>query len=269
MVQKVNKEKIKMNSQTRWTQGLLVLAVGAVCFALTVSASAQVQTETSTTSHAPTVNTHVERGTVVYVSGNDFVIKMDDGSLRHFNNVPESTTVTVDGKEIGIHDVKVGMQVQKTVTTTTTPKTVTTVQSVTGKVWNVSPPNSVILTLDDGTNQQFKIPKGQKFSVNGQMLDAFGLKKGMQISATKIVESPEMVVDKQTKLSGTMPPPPPAPPADQPILVAVMVPVPVAAPAAPAPEALPKTGSQLPLIGLLGFLALAASLGLKAVRRAS
>jgi len=36
------------------------------------------------------------------------------------------------------------------------------------------------------------------------------------------------------------------------------------APAAPA--ALPKTGSPLPLIGLLGFLSLASSLGLRAFR---
>jgi hypothetical protein len=43
---------------------------------------------------------------------------------------------------------------------------------VTGKVWRVSPPNSVILTLEDGTNQSFNIPKGQKFNVDGQETDA-------------------------------------------------------------------------------------------------
>jgi hypothetical protein len=46
---------------------------------------------------------------------------------------------------------------------------------VTGKVWHVTPQNSVILSLQDGTNQSFKIPKGQKFTVNGQQTDAFGL----------------------------------------------------------------------------------------------
>ncbi len=39
-------------------------------------------------------------------------------------------------------------------------------------------------------NQQFKIPKDQKFNVDGQETDAFGLKKGMKVSATKIVEVP-------------------------------------------------------------------------------
>jgi len=243
-----------------------MLAVGAVCLALAVGMSAQVQTETNTTAHHPTVQTTVERAEVVYVSGNDLVVKMEDGSLRHINNVPESARVTVDGKELGIHDLKPGMKLQRTITTTTTPKVITTVQTVTGKVWHVSPPNSVILTLADGSNQQFKIPQGQKFNVDGQMVDAWGLKKGMNVSATKVVEEPITEVEQQKKLTGSMPPPPPAPPADAPILVAVMTPAPAPAAEAAAPEALPKTGSEVPLLGLLGFLLLAGGLGLRAFR---
>ena len=56
-----------------------------------------------------------------------------------------------------------------------------------GKVWHVNPPNTVILTLEDGTNQSFNIPKGQKFNIDGQTVDAFHLKKGMKVSATKVV----------------------------------------------------------------------------------
>ena len=255
-----------MNSNTRRTQVLLALMVGVVCLTLALSMSAQVKTETSTASGPATVKTTVARGEVVFVQGNELVVKMEDGSLRHFANVPESTRAIVDGKEVGIHDIKVGMKLEKTITTTTTPKMITTVKTVTGKVWQVTPPNSVILTLDDGTNQQFKIPKGQKFDVNGQMVDAWGLKKGMIISASKIVEAPEVEVTQAARISGEMPTPPPPPPADQPILVAV-VEVPVAPAAAPAE--LPKTGSSLPLIGLLGLLSVAGSLGLKAVRSMS
>ncbi|HTS59561.1 MAG TPA: hypothetical protein VMH03_18610 [Terriglobales bacterium] len=256
-----------MNRKTRWTQVLLTLAAGTICLACALSLSAQVQTETSTSSQTPTTTTHTVGGTIVYINGNDLIIKMDDGELRHLTNVSPTTTAVVDGKEITVKDAKVGMHLTKTITTTTTPKTITTTQSVTGTVWQVSPPNSVILTLEDGKNQQFKIPKGQKFNVNGQMTDAWGLRKGMQISATRVVEVPETVVTQQAKITGTMPPPPPPPPADQPILVAVIVPVPAPAPeAAPAPAALPKTGSSLPLIGLLGFLSLAASFGVRAVR---
>jgi hypothetical protein len=262
-----DKGEHKMNAKTRSTPMLLVLAVGTVFLAFAVSVSAQVQTETNTTSQTPTVTTKTVGGTIVYLSGNNMIVKMDDGTLKDFNNVSPTATAMVDGKEITIKDAKVGMHLTKTITTTTTPKIITTTQSVTGKVWQVSPPNSVILTLEDGKNQQFKIPKDQKFNVDGQMVDAWGLKKGMMVTATKVVEAPETVVTQQAKITGSMPPPPPPPPADQPILVAVVIPVPAAEPApAAAPAALPKTGSPLPLIGMLGFLSLAASLGLRAVR---
>jgi hypothetical protein len=240
--------------------------VAVVCLSCAIWLAAQVQTNTTETSHAATVQTTVEHGEVVYVSGNELVVKMDDGSLRHFANVPESAKVNVDGQELGIHDLKVGMKLQKTVTTTTTPKTITTVKTVTGKVWHVTPPTSVILTLEDGSNQQFKIPKDQKFNVDGQMVDAWGLKKGMKISATKVVEEPTIEVAHQQQLTGSMPPPPPPPPPDTPIIIAVVTP-PATPAAATAPAELPKTASDLPLIGLLGLTSLGAALGLGLLRR--
>lgn len=262
-----------MNRKEVWNVRSLVLGVGAVCLSFAMTGSAQVQTDTSTTSGQGTKTVKVESAQVVYVSGNDLVVKMPDGSLRHFNNVPESARVDVDGKQLGIHDLKPGMTLHKTVTTTTTPRVITTTKSVTGTVFYVQPPNMVILTMEDGKNKEFKIPKGQKFNVNGQMTDAFGLKKGMQVSATQVIEQPETVVTQQAKLTGTMPPPPPPPPADVPILVVVetVAPAPAApavAQAAPAP-ALPKTGSELPLFALLGALSLLAGFGLKVIRKTS
>ena len=255
-----------MNSRNRLTRLWLVLAVGAVCLAFALSLSAQVQTQTNTAAGTPTKEVTVERAEVVYVNGNDLVLRMEDGTIRHIPNVPESAKVDVNGKEIGIHDVKVGMKLEHTITTTTTPKLVTTVQSVTGKVWHVNPPGSVILTLDDGSNQQFKIPKGQKFNIDGKTVDAWGLKKGMRISATKVVEEPVTEVNIHKQITGTEPAPPPP---DTPIIVAVLLtpsaPAPAAAPAQ-APAELPKTGSLLPLFGLLGGLSLVSSLGLR-VRR--
>ena len=259
-----------MNARTLSMRLPMILAVGAIGLAFTVRMSAQVQTstDTDTTGHNKTVS--VEKGTVTLVNGNDLYVTMADGSIRHFPNVPESAKVNVDGQMLGIHDLKPGMHLQRTITTSTTTQVVTTTKTVTGKVWHVNPPLSVILTLDDGTNQEFKIPKGQTFMVNGEKKDAWGLKKGMIINATKVVEQPVEVVAKQTKLTGTAPPPPPPPPPDQPILVAVIVPAPApaAAPAEAAPAALPKTGSSLPLIGLLGVLSLLCAGGLRLFRSA-
>jgi hypothetical protein len=273
MKHKVRKIKFigrtKMKSATTWKTTGLAFAVGTICLAFALSASAQVQTEQTTTAGKATKDVQVERGEVVTVQGNDLIVKMEDGSIRHLANIPETARITVDGQQLGIHDLKPGMKLQRTITTTTVPQTVKTVQTVTGKVFHVTPPLSVILTLENGTNQQFKIPKGQKFNVNGQMVDAFGLKKGMVINATKIVEAPETVVSQTRKVTGTAPPPPPAPPADVPVLVATSEPTPApvaeAAPSA-APAKLPKTASDLPLVGLLGLLCLAASFGLKLLR---
>ena len=237
-----------------------LLGGGALCIAFSLSTTAQVQTQQTETKHASTKTVTVERGEIIYVSGNNAVIKMEDGTLRHFDKVPESTTVVVDGKHLNIHQLQVGMKVEKQIITTTTPKTITTVKTVTGKVWHVSPPNTLILTMENGENQEFKIPDGQKFTINGKTMDAFGLKKGMVVDAQKVVEESAVEVAQEVKRTGKMPPPPPEPKADVPILV-VVAPTP-AAPAAPvetaaaepAPKKLPTTASNLPLIGLLGAL---------------
>jgi len=250
-----------------------LLGGAALCMILSLPAFAQVQTEKSVSAGEATKQVKIDRGEVVYVSGNDVVIKMQDGTLRHFNNVPDSVTVNVDGQQLNVHQLKPGMKVERQTITTTTPKTVTTVQTVTGTVWNVIPPNSVTLTMDNGKNQTFKIPQGQKFMVDGRETDAFGLRKGMKISAQKVTEVPETVVTQEVKRTGTMPPPPPAPTPDVPILVVVATAVPVATPVEsaaatePAPAKLPKTASELPLVGLLGVLFCGVSLTITAIRK--
>ena len=250
-----------------------LLGGSALCLAFSLSAAAQVQTQQSETKGAPTKAVTVERGEIVYVSGNNVVIKMEDGTMRHFDNVPESTTVTVDGKQLNVHQLQPGMKVERQTITSSTPKTITTVKTVTGTVWHVTPPNSVILTLENGENQEFKIPKGQKFTINGQTLDAFGLKKGMKVDAQKVVEESAIEVAQEIKRTGKMPPPPPELKADVPILVvklstpAAPAPAVETAAAEPAPKKLPKTASDFPLIGVLGALLCAASLTGMAIRK--
>ncbi len=56
-----------MKSKTGWTQTWLVLAVGALCLAFTLSMSAQVKTETTTERGQAVHETTVERGEVVLV----------------------------------------------------------------------------------------------------------------------------------------------------------------------------------------------------------
>ena len=191
-----------------WKCKWSVVATTTACLALTLSLSAQVETKTTAAAGNATVVTKVERGEVVTVSGNDLVVKMADGTLRNFENVPASAKVTVDGKQLGVKDLKPGMKLQRTITTTTTPMTITTVETVKGKVWAITPPLSIILTLEDGKNQQFKIPEDQKFEVDGQMVDAFAVRKGMIITATKITEEPAVEVTQSKTVTGQAAPRP-------------------------------------------------------------
>jgi hypothetical protein len=260
-----------MNAEQQAVVLRKLVVVGTALLAIASTTNAQVQSTTKVAHGAATQTIKVEKGEVLYVSdGNDLVVKMEDGEIRHFPDVPDTATAMVDGKELTVHDLKPGMKLQKTTVTSTTPRMITTVKTVTGKVWHVTPPNTVILTLENGTNQSFKIPKGQKFTINGQQTDAFNLKKGMKVSATAITEVPETVVSHEVRRTGNMPPPPPEPiRADVPMLIATAPPAatPVETAAAePAPTKLPKTGSYLPMVGLVGMLCIGVSVGLKAFR---
>lgn len=250
-----------------------LLGAGVICTAFALGTNAQVQTRTEVENGTAIQQVEVRRSQVIYVSGNEVVVKGDDGKVRDFPNVPDSARVTVNGQQLGVHDLVPGMTIERTTITTTTPRVITTIKTVTGTVWQVAPPTSVILTLEDGKNQQFRIPDGTKFTVDGQPTDAFSLRPGMRVSATAVTEVPETVVTQQVTRTGEMPPIDP-----NVALLIVMVPyapltnAAAAAPASTSPveptrvQQLPKTGSSLPLIGLLGGLFCVLALGLRARR---
>ncbi len=265
-----------MNAKRR-SAGVMqkLLVTSAAFLAITFTTFAQVQTSRQVAAGAPTRDVTVERGTVVNVSGNSLIVKAEDGTLRHFDNVPESATVTVDGKQLNVHQLRAGMKIERQTVTTTVPKTITTVKTVTGRVIQVQPPHWVTLMLVDGTAQQFEVPAGQKFTIDGQETDVFGLKKGMRVAAQQVTESSELEVSRAVTRTGSMPPPPPPPAPEVAILIVHVRPVPsapAAAPAAPAaaaepaPTSLPKTASNLPLLGLIGILTIGLGLALRIVR---
>src|SRR3954453_21341300 len=215
-------------------------------------------------------------GTVVAVEGNDLLVRMSSGGFRTFN-VPESRKFTIDGQDVSVHDLKPGTRLTATVTTTTTPVTERTTTVGTGKVWYVSG-NTVILTLPNNENKMYKVKEDYKFNVHGQPASVHDLRKGMVISAEKIVEEPRTEVAANTTVTGHAPPPPkpvvaeaPAParhePAPTPVAAA---PAPTPAPAevaeAKLPAKLPKTGSELPLAGILGLLFVGAALVVRKAR---
>lgn len=260
-----------MHSALKVTLGASLLILGLAT--LSAVASAQDVGKTETAQGQAQQEVQVQSGTVLYVSGNDLVVKTQEGQIKHFH-VPDSARANVDGKELSVHDLKPGMTLQRTITTTTTPETVTTIRTIKGKVTHVQAPNYVILQLPDGTNKQYKIPEGQKFNIDGQEVDAFHLKKGMKVSATVVKEVPATVVEQQAQVTGKMPPPPTPPPATGVLLIEAVPSAPEAVTAA-APEqqvtsaraALPETASPLPLVGGLGLLFAATGMVMPRARR--
>jgi hypothetical protein len=184
-----------------------LLGAGLICIAFALVTNGQEKTVTQEETGTATREVTVRRGEVVYVSGHDVVIKGEDGILRAFNNVPERVRVNVGGQRLSVPELRPGMKVERITITTTTPKIITTVKTVNGTVWSVTPPLSVVLTLENGNNQEFKIPEGTKFMIDGQATDAFSLKPGMKLSATAVTEVPETVVRKRSRNIGQTPPP--------------------------------------------------------------
>lgn len=255
----------------RWLR-LQILFPMTLVFAIAWASALAQDTSTSQTSQTgpATATTESRSGEVVYVSGDELLVKTDDGQLKRFV-VPDDAKATVDGKEITVRDLKPGMRLTRTITTTTTPTVVRTVRTIQGRVFHVNPPSSVILTLPDNTNQQYNIPPGQVFSIHGQDVDAFHLRKGMNVTATVITEEPQQVSSTSRSVTGEAAPPPPTPPqlpattTRAVLLIAVPTTAPVQAQQKPTESAeanLPKTASRIPLLGLIGLLCLAISVRL-------
>jgi hypothetical protein len=89
-----NKGEQNMKSSKSWMRSGLVLAIGTVCIAFARSAGAQVQTTTTTTAGQSSQVVKVDRGEVLAVEGNDLIVRMADGSIRHFENIPETAKAT-------------------------------------------------------------------------------------------------------------------------------------------------------------------------------
>lgn len=226
------------------------------------------QTTKETIQGTASVTTQHLQGTVVEVDGNTLLVRMAGGGFKEFN-VPDSRKFNIDGQELTVHDLKPGTKLTATTTTTTTPVTERTTTVGSGKVWWVNG-NNVILTLPNGENHMYKVQESYRFNVNGQPATVHDLRKGMLVSAEKIVETPKTEIASNTVVTGHAPAEPkqevaaaPAPAKQE----ATPAPAPAPAPAqvaeAKPPAELPKTGSELPLFGALGLLLTGASFFLR------
>jgi len=173
-------------------------AVLAVTTCLLAQAKAQTATENARGN--PTVATKKLAGVVMYAEGSTLIARMSTGEVRTFA-VPNSVKFVIDGKEVTISELRPGTSLKATIVTTTTPVTERTVTNIAGTVWFVSG-NTVVLTLADGENRTFTSLPEYKFKVNGRDATVFDLRKGMKVSAEKIVEQPRTEVATNTTVFG-------------------------------------------------------------------
>ena len=251
----------------------VVLGLGLLAVSAAV-ATAQQPSITKTTQMGQsetTTSTRTVNATVVSVDGNKVVGRDATGKTTEYT-IPDGFKFQYQGREIGVSELKPGMQVSAKITTTTTMTPVYVSEIRTGKVLAVS--GDHIIVKGPQGNRQFSnadaAKRNAKIMRDGKEVALSDLRPGDNFTAVIVTDAePKIVSDReaQAMVSGGAPPPAPA---AAPAPAPARAPAPAAAPApasAPAPAALPKTASQVPVAGLMGMLSIAAAVGLTLFRR--
>jgi hypothetical protein len=178
-----------------------VLAIVVGTLGLAVGAAAQATQTTEKVAGTAQVTQHQMKGEVAYVKGDSLIARMiPNGEYRLFHLKP-GKTAAIDGKVMPLNQAKPGTVLTADVIVTETPVVDRTTTTLKGTVWHSSP-TTVILTLENGENRQYEVPKGLKFNVDGDMKEAMELREGMKITATKVVEVPRVEITQDTVVTG-------------------------------------------------------------------
>jgi LPXTG-motif cell wall-anchored protein len=234
--------------------------IAAACLVgISLAASAQ---STSTTQRSVTFE-------VIAVDGTKVFVNTPSGPREYV--APESQRFTVDGKEVTVRELQPGMKGTAVITTTTRVIPVHVTEIKNGEVVQASG-NSIIVRTDSGIkmfSEKDVADRNVEIVRNGQPASLTDFRAGDRLTA-KIVTpgTPKVLTEQQLQATLTgAPAPEAAPPAGQASSAAA------AAGQAPAPTArthhrtLPKTATALPLIALIGLMALALGLSLTMSRR--
>ena len=108
-------------------------------------AAAQPTSTKSTSTRGATTETKLMEGTVLAVDGNNLVVRMSTGEVRHIV-ASNSQRALIEGREVAAKDLQAGTRLKATVNTTTTARVDRTVTVGSGQVWYVAPP-TVLLNL--------------------------------------------------------------------------------------------------------------------------
>jgi len=177
--------------------GLATMAMGAI-------AGAQVQKTVDKVLGETKVSTAEITGEVIAVDGDTLLARVEpEGNYRVFHVQPGREFV-IDGETKHIADLKPGTVLTAKTTTTTKPVTVRTTAVLNATVWWVGA-DTVVLTDGSGENHEYKVPANAKFIVEGKEATLQNLRKGMKVSAKKVVEEPRNDISTQTVVTGRTP----------------------------------------------------------------
>ena len=213
----------------------LILGVGLLAAAATVATAQQPSVTKITQSGQSTMSTssRVVHVVIVSVNGNKVVAEDAAGKATEYT-IPDGFKFQLDGKDIGVGDLKPGQHVTATVTTTvtTTPVYVTEIKS--GKVLVVSG-QSIIVRGPHG-NQVFSnqdaVKRNATIMKNGEKVMISDLRAGDIFTAMIVTdEAPRVVSEKEVEAMVHAAPAAPAAPASAP------APMPTTAAAAAPAEA--------------------------------
>jgi len=228
--------------------------IAACVLSLTFGSAAIAQTSTA---ESVVTKTTTKSGTIVSVSGNKVVLQEANGP--HEYTLPPGFMVQVNGKDVGVDQLKPGMKASATITDTFTTRDVTVTRVASGTVIEVAP-GGIVVRARGGNFQSynFRDPDGNDVTftdINGRVRSLRSVRQGERLSGTFVTTLPPQTIEKRTvKASAKAPPPPP--PASEP--------APVVA-SAPTPK-MPKTASPLPLIGLVALASAGIALSLRGAR---
>lgn len=162
-----------------------------------------------TTTKKATPKSHMVVGSidiaqVLYVSGDDAVVKLPDGRLRLLD-LPVGTAFMVDGKAAKVSDLQPGSTIAHVQVSRRMESEVTTVTQINGLV-AAKNGRTLTLRLEDGTSRMYTVPMHAMFMVNGQTAGYESVMRGAKISATAVKTEELSTVTDRAAMAAQTPP---------------------------------------------------------------
>jgi len=241
----------------------VVLAAAVLCTTAAVSLAEQ------TTSSS----TQTKTFEVLAVDGNQLIVKLPEGTREL--TVADDFRFNVNGQQMSVRELKVGMKGDATITTRTTVTPVSVTEVKNGTVMH-SAGSSIIVRTAEGIKSftQGDIDKrGVKIMRDGKPATVSDFRQGDVLTATIITSKPPQVMTERqvnaTLASAASGGAPPVAASRAPSSASSQGQAPQAtsSSAAAAPRTLPKTASSWPLLALASILSVVIGLALTITRR--